>query len=451
LNEKVSYNTNLHLNKQKFLVGQFFHPIISNFLNLILINFISKTYLSNHKFLKCPKQCDGKSNFTTKKRFWMNDTNIWTPYDKKISTLIEKHDEKKQPCLILPIFEKKYSIFKERRQQINNFDLSSKPREIIRGTWFLWQQNDTRRNPPTVIPYTERLAEHLEQEFQKYIKESENVFFTQNVIDLTNKTHFIVFHTKEIVLQYAYSQFRNEEKKSQEDDEKQFLQYPNYSLKSEFPVRKLDWEDDSLEQHLNPFTLGVSVSRGFNSIPEQSRNLEWRWFYNDEVLHETLEKKKANATFWKPLTLHNSLMMEFLRVKGKKQIPLIQQEMFRNLTVDFDKECMTGEYSDVYSDDNQLKQFSFPIRRACWFWIDSDEMLQDVLYPLREEICLKLNTMVENQEFNTPLDLDDSHKRYCVLESAFRGKQKIHNHEKFEWPIVKGFLPQVFSLYEENK
>eukprot|EP01080_Neovahlkampfia_damariscottae_P001547 gene1547-12673_t len=381
----------------------------------------------------------------------MDEGNVWTPYEKEISKLIEEHDEKKEDCLVLPIFDKKYSIYKGRRQQVNNFDLSSKPREILRGTWFYFEQNDSyARQEPKLVPYTERLSEYLEKEYQITLKE--NSFSKQKIIDLTNKTHFIVFHSKDDILRYSYSQFKKEhhyDKEIKENGETKLFKCYDYSIKETFPGRMIDWKNDKIDQHASPFTVGIQVKRGYNPQPNFSNNLEWRWFYHAESLHQSENKTKSSAAHWKPFSLHNTLLLDFQREKGNQKTTLFNDLLLKSIEADFQKEMITCEYTDVY-DSNKIKIVSLPIRRSCWFWIDSDDMLRDVLYPLRENICNKLNEMAEKKEFDVNLDLDEKKKRYCFLTSQNCGKQKIYNHENFEWRVVKGHLPSFLYLFEKN-
>ena len=381
----------------------------------------------------------------------MDEGNIWIPYSKEISKLIEEHDENKEESLILPIFNSKYSIFKTKRQQVNNFDLSSKPREILRGTWFYFEQNDSyRRIESKLIPYTERLSAYLEKEYQIQLKE--NSFSKQKIIDLTNKTHFIVFHSKDTFISYSYSQFKKEhhyDKEIKENGETKIFKCSDYSIKETFPVRTIDWKNEKIDQHSFPFAVGKQVKRGFDINPNFSNNLEWRWFFYFENLNQIENKTKSPAENWKPFSLHNTLLMDFQREKGLKKTTLFNDLLLKSIEANFEKEMITCEYTDVY-DSNKIKIVSLPIRRSCWFWIDSDVMLKDILYPLRENICIELNKMSENKQLNVNLDLDDKKKRYCFLESPTTGKQKIYNHDKYEWRVVKGHLPSFLYLFEKN-
>jgi hypothetical protein len=226
-----------------------------------------------------------------------------------------------------------------------------------------------------------------------------------------------------------------------------------------------------LEQHNQPSIPGIIVSRGYSEEPNRFSNFgEYRWFYHSQNITDKNEKIQPSPYFWKSLNFNNSLLLDYSRnvLKFEKQ-KLFDEEFFSNIEADFKREVITADYREVYYENedyqipdvndfygfkkyyeksNLLKKeriisVTLPIRRANWFWIESEH-----LYPYREDICEKLDYSYNNSEFGKKIQVDSKFQRYVEIVNKNTINQKRFD-TKTTRIVLKNYISPSFGFYQE--
>jgi hypothetical protein len=149
----------------------------------------------------------------------------------------------------------------------------------------------------------------------------------------------------------------------------------------------------------------------------------------------------------------------------------LDEDQFTNIEADFKKEVITADYKEIYyeSEDYEIpdvndyygfKKFyeknSFlkkerivkvvvPIRRANWFWIESEN-----IYPYREDICEKLDSAYNNSEFGKKISVDQKHQRYVEIIDKNTIHQKRFDTKSYI-RVLKNYVSSTFGFYQEIK
>lgn len=178
---------------------------------------------------------------------YQNDGGAFQPYDKEISDLIEKGTDP----VVLPIFNKRFCVQKDKRLQVKTSNASDFPRRVVRGSWFYYEVPRGSLSPQP-FAFTEKQAAILEQAYQNHKKN--NDFDKNTIIDLGDNKTFVVMHSEDLILSYKYFSFGKK--------------------LTSFPVRTIDLNSNDDSQYQQPLHLGYIVSRGFKVI-----NFFWNCIY----------------------------------------------------------------------------------------------------------------------------------------------------------------------------